>query len=102
MNDSWIAIADGFVLKSLLLEEAHTVRFALRRAERENAACLWVVLQRQHAGFIQQQLALGARADALMWLDRLALDIGRVIQPELADPVWMVDCVTSFEQHAKE
>ena len=102
MNDSWIAIADESGLKSLVLEQEHTACFASRRAARENASCFWVVLTPQHAGFINQQLCIGAPADALAWLEKLATGAGRITPSKPLVPHWLSDHVTIPDQRDRD
>lgn len=94
MNDSWIALVDQHGLNSLVLETSHAVRFMLRRAERLNAECFWVVLTPQHAIQIEQLRRLGNTAAALSLLERLAINMGRITPPAPTLRVWIPDCVT--------
>jgi len=89
MNDSWIALADRHGLKLLILETSHTIRFMLRRAERQKAECFWVVLTPHHAQFIEQMLRLGDAAAALRLLEHLATNMGRIVPNEPAVPAWL-------------
>ena len=94
MNDSWIALVDQHGLNSLVLETSHTVRFMLRRAERLNAECFWVVLTPQHANHIDQLTRLGNTAAALSLLERLAINMGRITPPGPTLRVWIPEGVT--------
>lgn len=102
MNDSWIALADRRGLRLLVLETSHAIRFLLRRAERENAECFWVVLTPYHARFINDQRALGDAATALRTLEQLATNMGRLLPQEPALPVWLPEYVTIPEKHDRE
>lgn len=102
MNDSWIALADQRGLKLLVLETSHAIRFLLRRAERENAECFWVVLTPSHAQFINYQREQGDADAALRSLSQLATNMGRLTPQEPALPVWLPEYVTIPEQHDRE
>ncbi len=95
MNDSWIALVDCNGLKLLVRETPHAVPFLLRRAQRQNAACFWVVLESRQAQFIEHLLHLGAKSDALRWLEHLAIDFGSIPSPIITYPTWLMESVTS-------
>ena len=94
MKDSWIALADRDGLNLLVRETPHVVPFLLRRAQRQNAVCFWVVLESRQALFIEHLMQMGANLDALHWLEHLAIDFGSIPSPKQTYPTWLLESVT--------
>jgi len=101
MNDSWIALVDRHGLREFVLETEHIVPFALRRAERENAACFWVVLRPRHAELVEQLRLMGSPATALQLLEQLAIHMGRISEDEPISQ-WSDEDVTIPDDRDKE
>ena len=85
MTESYIGIVSQFGLEDLWREGEHTLRFVLRQVERfktRPACCIWAVIDRDFEEQIALQIHLGNRHDALLLLQTVAVDLGRVY----ADP----------------
>ena len=93
MNDSWIAFVDQHGLKSLVLESRVAEQRGLH-ATCKNAQCYWVILEPQHARFIDQVRAAGNSKSALQLLNRLAIGLGQIATKATVLPVWQSDDVT--------
>lgn len=83
MRQSYLAIADCSGLQLLVPEHDHVNRFLMRRAVRQQAACLWVVLEVAHYQRVRAELIAGERRSALHSLELLAFDFGLLIFQEL-------------------
>ena len=82
MRCSYLGIASRFGLESLWPEHPDTAAFLLRRAARHRdprAVCFWTVMAREFADQINLELADGNRVEALILLQSLAWDIGRIL-----------------------
>ena len=85
MTESYVGIVSHLGLEHLWLERQHTLRFVLRHVERikTRPVCgIWAVLDRDFEELIALQIYLGNRRDALLLLQTVAVDLGRVY----ADP----------------
>ena len=88
MLQSFVGIADRFGLESLLPEQPHVVRFLCRRAtlnRHRQAVCYWAVIQQELAQQIAIELQAGCRADALILLESLAVELGPVGPTDFVD-----------------
>lgn len=82
MHESVVGIFDHFGVSCLHSEDAHTVFFLKRRADRNRvlqAWCFWAVLPIEAHTEIQQQLACGNRDNATELLARFAIDGGSIM-----------------------
>ncbi len=81
MTESYVGIVTHLGLEKLWLEGEHTLQFVLRRAQRikTRPACgIWAVLDRAFEEQIAIQIHLGNRLDALLLLQTVAVDLGRI------------------------
>ncbi len=76
MKDSYLGIADQHGLRTLVPETEHGGSFLVRRAERMNAICFWVVIDRFYVGAILAELDRGEAGNSLQMLQILADEIG--------------------------
>ncbi len=89
MRCAYVGIVSRYGLESLHAEERHTTAFLLRRVERNRergAVCFWAVMSPEIAEQIRLELACDNRAEALLLLQSLAYELGRML-PEPVDPV---------------
>ena len=92
MRCAYVGIVSRYGLESLHAEEWHTTAFLLRRAERmqpRGAVCFWTVMEPEIAEQIRTELAWGNRAHAILLLQTLAYEVGRVL-PEESDTVAVI------------
>ena len=81
MTESYVGVVTHLGLEQLWLEGEHTWQFVLRRTQRLRArpACgIWAVLDRAFEEQIAVQIHLGHRLDALLLLQAVAVDLGRI------------------------
>ena len=86
MRRSYIGIASRFGLESLWPEHPHLAAFLLRRVARHRdprAVCFWAVMAPELAEQIWLELAEGNRSDALILLQSLACEIGRILPEDV-------------------
>lgn len=89
MRRAYVGIASRNGLESLHSEEQHTAAFLLRRVARQperNAVCFWAVMSPEIAAQIRDELACDRRDEALLLLQSLAYELGRIL-PDSVDPV---------------
>ncbi len=85
MKQSFVGIHDHIGLQYLHPEHPHTVKFLLRRIERNasrNAQCSWAVLNPDIAACIRRELADGNHQQALLLVRVLSHDGGPIL-PEI-------------------
>ncbi len=82
MRNSYVGIIGQHGLESLYEENEHTVAFLQRRIERRQRigdVCFWTVLDSRFAAVINMELANDCHAQALILLQTLADEIGRIL-----------------------
>lgn len=78
VRDSWLAIVDERGLQTLVQENTHARLFLSRRVRRDGCLLAWIILELQHAEYIQCLLRSGYHRMALSSLTHLATDGGCV------------------------
>lgn len=92
MRNSYVGIIGQHGLEFLHVENEHTVAFLQRRIERRQRAddiCFWTVLDTRFAAVIEMEIANDSHAQALILLQTLADEIGRIL-PESLDSLSFV------------
>lgn len=92
MRNSYVGIIGQHGLESLHVENEHTVAFLQRRIERRQRPddiCFWTVLDTRFAAVIEMEIANDGHAQALILLQTLADEIGRIL-PESLDSLSFV------------
>lgn len=81
MKRAYVGIAQQNGLLTLLPERPDVTSFLWRRAERMRAACFWAVIEQSIAPAIIAELEDGARHNALILLQTLAVELGPILAP---------------------
>lgn len=92
MRCAYVGIVNRYGLESLYAEERHTTVFLLRRTERmqaRGAVCFWSVMDADIAQQIRAELECDNRMEALLLLQTLAYEVGRIF-PEATDTVSVI------------
>jgi hypothetical protein len=79
MKDSYLGIADQYGLRTLVPETEHGGSFLVRRAQRMNAVCFWVVIDRLYVDAVLAELERGEADNSLQMLQLLADEIGSLL-----------------------
>ena len=90
MRCAYVGIASRFGLETLHAEERHTTKFLQRRVERmrdRQAVCFWAILAPAFAEQVMLELELGNRVQAMLLLQSVAEEIGRIL-PDAVEPVF--------------
>jgi len=92
MRNSYVGIISKQGLESLHEEDPDTVTFLHRRIEQRRLCddvVFWAVLDVRFAAVIQMEIESGNHPQALVLLQTLADEVGRIL-PELSDSVSVV------------
>ena len=81
MMKSYVGLVGPHGIERFYPEDPTTVRFLWRRSQRQKGrvACVWAVLASEAAEFIQMELALGWKREALDHLQQHARDYGFIV-----------------------
>lgn len=82
MRRAYLGIASRFGLESLWPERPHIATFLLRRVARHRdptATCFWAVMAPEFAERIVFELGEGNQTEALILLQSLASEMGRIL-----------------------
>ncbi len=79
MKEAYLGIADRNGLKMLVPETDHGGSFLVKRAQRMQAVCFWVVVERAYVTTILNELDRGEATNALSLLQILADGMGSLL-----------------------
>lgn len=91
MLKSFVGVASASGLEALYPENDEVIRFLIRRAYRSiesRSICFWVVMDDSVAHAIELMQDQGQRREALLSVCCLSNDLGQILPPHPAEPVF--------------